>query len=485
MKLIRSFAAAIAVACSLSSMASAQGPRNFVLLNPRPVGDATFYQPQFIDTASVRRDRDTIFVDLLRVNWLQALVHQGSVAEPPRLIGVIVHLRLSCAVWASGEIGENNSYDSDGNPQRGFGSTSRSSAIVDAKGHDVGYLDTICAGGALSADKGLPSVQAAMAWAKQNTTPPGPRPMVFAPRIPAPPTVAAWMAGQVPHQFVPVEAPMAFGASLYLDVANLKREGAMVDGLSLLVLGSEDQRGGTSMGPVVALRRVTYDCARPAMTVRAQATWTRYGEYEGDAEDGFAPRLAGVSSTVAREISAACAPEKLASGSSFASVEDAWAHARSFWQPFQSPALKQASCIWNGLSSDYRQGVTAYIIAHPGAEIGLQEGADIPVLQACGVQSVNPVMQYGLARYNLRQAAIDALKSGRNLSDADIYGLWKKISWEDRQLLIRVQRGSTAQERSNADAIIVKATASSGFTAPSDRIVFKEFLDGEAFFEVD
>jgi hypothetical protein len=485
---IREFAVClIAAFAALASVpAAAQSAHNFVVRQPPPSYPDPFYQPEFIDTASVKRAGDLITFDVLRTAWLWTLPPAtpgaSRVASAPYLIGNIVHVRFSCAWWTLAETGESGSYDANGDAQLGFDPAAVPAGIMRTSGPFESQFDRLCGGGKLDEANGFNSIKTAMDWARRSM--PSTPPPLGIPPMPRPPVKVAWMDGEHPHRFLPLAIQNTDGAVLYLDVANLKREGAGAEGLSLLVLGAKDQRGNTANNGVVALRRVVYDCDHLSMSVGGQAIWNRYGIFMGASAVDFDRRGASTSRAAAAEISAACAGGKAGPATTYASVDDAWAHAHALWPPAPpSETLRTAACLWEHAPAGIRSTMTAAVLAHRRANPIPYLTALAPVLPACGVSAANKWLAFGeVSRYAERKVALEQLQASRGLTETKLNKIWAEMTWLDR---LRIERMGTAEDRAAAETALAALAASSGITSQQDAAVFATFMSSEAFFDDD
>jgi hypothetical protein len=491
----------VTLACMIFASAQADTPHNFVLRQPPAATAGAPYRPEFVDTATIRRDGDFISVDLLHMNWTyrSKSAPAGTLRPDPewRLYGQTDHLRFSCAWWTEAQPPGTITYSAEGIQSPGISVGSPINSIIGANHSDASLIDQLCSNAKFDSSESFSSVTAAIAWAKPYMTQPGspptlgPPPMT-APRQGAKVTEAAWMAGERSHRFVQIAVADPDGATLYLDAANLKREGSRLKGLSLVILGRADQRGyasnPTANAPersVVALRQVSYDCIHPSMTVEAQAVWNRFGESLGETEIAFAPRSGSSSAAIASEISAACSAAKpKPSAQTFATVDDAWAYARSVWPP--NRRVWKESCIWEHVPPDVQNASAAAIIADERPNLGMSEASYVEMFHACGVPDAEQMTaRQRFSRYGFRQAALEYFRTRHDLTEAQLYKAWMGISWHDRQRIPKSQMQHTSEELAAANEIVSAAAATLGLSSDDDRRMFSYFIGAQAFLDAD
>ncbi len=441
-----------------------------------------YYQPEFIDTDSVRRDGDEVSLDFLRVVWTFTLKPNkpGETQTQPivNLNANLEHYRLSCAWRTELSLPTVEEYDDNGALVRDTHGPEGARAFIGSKSSLISVLDRACAGQPLEHAKGFSSVANAIIWSKtQMGAAPAGLPPIAAPR--PDPVETPWMVGELPHRFAHVDVADDRGAALYLDTANLKRRGGAASGISFAVLGAIDQRAASDYVQVAVLRRVEYDCKAETMTVTAQAGWTRGGELNSVHDNSFTPRKASESPVIAAEIAAACHGQGLAATPVYADVFDAWGAERSRW-PARLEPVWSVSCIWTGLGVDSQNRMIEAIKSNTRVNLGLTPEAYAKLLADCRVPTAAKYeAQSKLSRYLVRATAIQYFQS-KGVSEQRLRDSWLNLSWRERALLTRVQSARGPGDQPKIDAIMNKASGPLGIISDDDRRMYMYFMFSEA-----
>jgi hypothetical protein len=333
----------IAVLCAAAALPAAAkqhgatphdaGPRhNFVAFDlskavPKPLPALQIAFVALLDAGTAARDGDTVSFDELYISQnFQARRDDNTKKYTYRtwMVTQVERRIVSCA-WRSGRTVRIS--QSDDGPVFIRPSTGPSFMGADTQ-YDL-VIDTLCAGRKLEAASGATSIEAAVAmWKDQFQSP-----ATFAMAESRAPDreKRPWMYGRSLHQFVPVLNETQSGNQIYLDRANLVRDGDTVTALSVVLLGPEAYRAPEAWQGVAMERNVRYDCKARTLTVLAQGTWGSDGRFLGqEAGETPSPRDASESPVAAGDIAAACGA--LAGDTpSFDSVESAWADGRTHW----------------------------------------------------------------------------------------------------------------------------------------------------------
>jgi len=397
---------AMSGACAKPHAAKPAPPpkHNYVGFDLKPY-DANAHNPfeegMFVDSASIVRDGDMVGFDVLRI--------VGALDKTPGQI--VLHYRASCG-WR--DISETS------------GRTPGRTELLVAYSKESLIVDEACAG-RVKAAQGFASVEGVIAVPANVPPPPmiAPAP-TFArnPDKPHPP----WM--ETPHEFESVYGDDRTGNMLFLDRASAAREGTGITGLSLVLLG-EDQRRGGNYTDVAVLRNVRYDCAARTMTITAEAGWNKYGTLIDVFDKSSAPRSAAQSPVIAAEIGAACSPAA-ATAQQFPSVMAAWAFARDRWPA--SRTATYAQCLWAHLPEGRRETYLAGNLKTP--LIAHEEQAGLFAL--CAIpESPFPDAMSALARYAWSRKALAETKLDENA----LLAAWRAVPLQDRLRVAAMQMG--------------------------------------------
>ena len=300
-------------------------PRNFVGLDltpsvPKPMATIWGSRVRLIDSASVRRDGDSVTFDLLEIG--ENFQETSGPHEPPayRIWNPtrMEHFRGSCG-WRTIKM---ERYEESGDGTNMDNWSWDNTFFVDGRSPYRTVLDRVCAGQPLNAAAGVTSIDAAVVMWKGMFPDPGHQavPVMFP--HPAPP-MPVWIGGADGHRFTRVASDAASGNALFLDSAALMRDGNSVTGLDFELLGPGAQDIKATAFGAGREREVRYDCGARTMTVLAEAYWNAQVKFIGafDATEG--PHGASESPVIAAEIAAACEGPP-AAAPSFPSLEAAW-----------------------------------------------------------------------------------------------------------------------------------------------------------------
>jgi hypothetical protein len=439
---------------------------------------------EYLDTASLRKIDGEVLFDTLQINLTYRLQVQPTKTEA-HLGAVLEHHLYSCA-WQSERLvaqGETYGDASAASMPTHFGG-GRGGGEFGAGWHRP-FVERACAGLAPESESGADSAEAAFAAFKAAQPPGSALPAVPVIAMPPPkPVEQAWMAGEKPHRFVPVAIFDPRGAVLFLDMGNLVRDGAHASGLSLAVLGPDDQRGASSFGSTVALRSVSYDCAARTLTLQQQASWNRYGVFQGPLGGNGEARAGRLSPILAAEIDAACADHPRPATRAFASIEDAWDFARSQWPPRQQ--TWKASCLWDATPQAARDAYLAGRRANQARPLPLTPDALKPIIRACGVLGADEgSARWAFGRYALQRSAIDRLGAAHGVTEAALYKAWRELSWRERERLAAMQSVISGDDQRVESQLVWRVSAALGLTTDEDRQEVKDYLDTEAVLEPD
>jgi hypothetical protein len=409
----------IAVA-SLAATAGAEPPRNFLPLEGRAY---TYW-----DAAGVSRDGDTVAFDEVRVDW------DSDRENKPYLYAQRLHYRLDCGwlTWTREGPSIRHVLGEPGAPGGWAGSIA-----TDTIGRSEPFARLIldlCSAPPLHQPAGLDSIDAAIRAGA------GPVPdYLGAPVILAAPDHASpqpWMAPASPFAFSPVEAPSRDGSRLFLDRANLRREGDHVAGYSLVVRGlaARDPHG---YAQTTVLRRVEIDCARGLETITAQAGWNRYGDLAQASEAPWPARDGRWSPLVAAEIQAACSSAPGAPVLAGVAAAEDWAH--SGWR---RPARSWSpDCVWRAVpAADRAAYVTAIVTEKRDADLGRRVGQAISAgLAICNV----PAAELDGARSATlavvrQQVALEVMRGENPVDEATLAAAIAAIDWRKVERLDRI-----------------------------------------------
>lgn len=356
--------------------------------------------------------------------------------------------------------------------------------------------DRLCSGAA-PPTKGLTS-EAAIAAAfiarpkilapPPDILPPPPLPISPLPIPPAAPTVVdlprpAWVDG--PHRYAPVLARN--GLRLYIDRESLRRQGDIVDGVSLVVL--EQAPPNLRLTDNAALQRhVRYDCARATMTVRGQTIWNGYGSFGRIDEAVAAPRAASQSPVVAGEIAAACGPPGGSAEITLSSVREILDVVRSSRPPRR--AAWKTSCLWTSLSPNQRviqidlwKDRNTRLI---DADAPLSPDLD-PVWEACGV----PKADQKDAAWALRQKAIQygavqrLIDRNGTMIESRLLTAWRAVPEKSRRRFGLPYGRAMGEEQAFQKELIQNLAAALNIRSDKDLNLVADYVRAQAILEGD
>jgi hypothetical protein len=482
---MRATCVAVLILGSATNAAAAEPEHNFVH-HDQPVSDGFPYQPEFIDTKSIKREGDKVSFDQLRVSWMYRLTArkpgEASTPTPPEASSDarVEHFVVSCGWRSDAQLAQAEAYTTpDSSPKVTHGPEPYR-RFLSSKASWLDFVDKICAGG-LIGGQGFPTVKAAFEWSVAHMgDPPKALP---APQAYKPPVEATWMEGAQPHQFADVTVADAEGARLFVDTVNLVRKDLRVSTFDFAVLGPEDHRHGSSYGDVAVLRKVDIDCAAKTLTVGAQAGWNRYGEFQGENSKPFVPRTASESPIAFAEISAVCAGTLAAA--SHPGIDEAWASARKTWAAPPRPTL-DVECIWNGAPADLREAFLSAIAAGTRPAQPMTRDVFLAVVKTCGGSESDlgwAATRYGA--YANRQAAVRHFQVVPEWSEARLRHVWLDMPWKDRQRFVRVQTEQHQDDEQVLDAVFARTAKGAGLQEAADLRLLGAFIGAEAHLEPD
>ncbi len=323
-------AAAVIVASAVPAMAKkhpaavAAERHNFVDFDftaktPAPLPNAQWETLDLLDSASARREGDTVRFDVLTIgqNFQGARdpVTKTVTYRRWNLAG-IENFEASCG-WRTVRIAGFETHDDWTSME-----APRNIYLMTAQSRYRAVVDALCAGHMPAAARGLDSVAAAVALWKDKFAAPGDFAMTMVARQ-VPQSIPLWMQGGAPHQFVAIAQDAATGNRLYLDRANLLRDGDQITALSFVVLGPAARNPQTTALPVAVASHVRVDCAAGTLTVLAQGFWNARRDFLETVDAASAPRTKADSEVTARQIKAAC-EGGVDSMLSYADTDAAW-----------------------------------------------------------------------------------------------------------------------------------------------------------------
>lgn len=299
--------------------------RNFVALDltpsvPKPMATIWGSRVRLIDSASVRRDGDSVTFDLLEIgeNFQETSGPNAPPAyniwNPTRL----EHFRGTCG-WRTIKM---EHYEESGDATNMDNWSWSNTFFVDARSPYRTVLDRVCAGQPLNAAAGVTTVEAAVAmWRGMFPDPAHQAVPVMFPQ--APPSQPTWTGGPNGHRFTAVASDAATGDALFLDIATLLRDGDNLTGVDFELLGPGARDLHATAFAVGRERQMHYDCRARTATVLAQASWNAQVKFIAAFDGTDGPHGASESPVIAAEIAAACDGIP-ASAPSFPSLEAAW-----------------------------------------------------------------------------------------------------------------------------------------------------------------
>jgi hypothetical protein len=469
---LRACFVALVMLASIPSAAFGASAHNYVNMDlawdPPPPG-RTVYNTVLIDADSAKKSGDTVEFDELVLSPL----YQRGPSQPPAspLRTTLMHEQLSCG-W------------------RTFHSSHHDAFIPHGSSYGP-IADKLCAGVPLTTTQGAKTVEAAIAFWKdylpQPTYAGGSTNTITVQRVIAPTaqTATPWL--QVSHAFVPTPVQSGAGNALFLDRALRGRDGDAVTAFSLIVLGPDTTRSSSAYGGVLMLRKARYDCARGTMVVLSQATWNRYDELVENNEEASAERVAGESPVTAADIRAACADGETSSPS-YATIEDAWAFARTHWPPVVQPAW--IACAWShypdAMRSQYVSDWQNYATtsqANPNARAPSLPEPSFDIARACDVPHGSS-SYFAVNAYAMQRGTLEFLFK-RHIEEVQIKAAWDATPWLLQQRYIRSVTFARANDPNLTAGVLNPATRALGIddvdTATRQQV--EDYLVGEAKLE--
>ncbi len=428
-----------------------------------------------IDSASVTHAADTVSFDTVEI-WKSTSHYMTGMKETGPPEGTVVYYtqryQVSCKWWTIRRLPEPAQDYVPGKPFQPVAITidTMQDEFITPQSRYVTLIDRACSGGPLNAGKGFASVDAALAaWTDKFSTMPTtsrlapPALMRYAGPPPDP-----WMDGAAPHQFKAVATDPANGNVLFLDTANIVREGQSTTALSFALLGPQTQHFDRMRGSVAALRKARYDCAARTMTVVAQANWDTNARFIGQSQTVFPPRAAGAG----MDIDAVCSSNPSPDGPIYASVETAWDATLAGWPP--SPLEAWLPCLWDHVPADKRQGYIAQWKATDIDQFVMVKWDERPALAAaCNIPEPSSAAAFSKLGLYADQRAVLQILTAAKLDDAAIMAAWRAKPRADRRHYLELTNNVTTEnfpsqqafENRFADALHVRSYNTDARTA--------------------
>jgi hypothetical protein len=396
---------------------------------------------ELIDSATATHHGDAVEYDTLRISTTVGQYFSGTTqVGPPQgtLVYDTTHHVVSCA-WDTVRMAP---YDAipyaPGKLQfRPFASTLQDTqdSFLFPSAPQRMLITRLCNNEPLNAAKGFATIEAAIAVWKDALGAQRPPPPMLPPHYVPPSGSTPWADGGAPHHFIAVATDGANGNQLFLDTANIAREGQTATALTFAFLGPQTERFTFNNAAVAELRQVRYDCSARTITVVAEATWDRDEKFEGGMQIPEPARADGADSG----IDAACG-QAPADAPGFDSFAAAWHDARDHWPASQLEAW--LPCLWEHLPADRRDAYIAQVTAMGWGNFILVTQQDVPVLKtACALPDIYSAFAFDRFRqYAAQRAALRHLAE-RRIDEAKILAAWRALRWDDRLHVIRSSQG--------------------------------------------
>lgn len=457
--------AAAVAGLSLSAYAQAATPpakRNFVPL------DDTFNS--LIDTASIRRDGDSVTFDLLSVSAVTSFsLGAGAPSDATATYtGSLASWRIACARRSGGTVGKPTPYNADGTVAEGPRGMSDQAEEFMLEGSWRGRLaDRMCAARMETWPKGSADVTTAL---KAATDARGPLAKPTGPlaigRAPPRPIWADWMPQGGFARFWALAPPQPGGGGLFLQGGSAS--GDKVEAVTFQVLDQAAHRATTERDNAAVMQLVQYDCTGRTRQILRQASWNRFGRLQtvGDTEGAAHP--ASESPLLDAEITAACATAP-GTGPTFDGYDTAWASVRAGWRPAPKP-------VWTGACVDKAMPAE-------GNLYGKQAPTVEKALAACGVTADNrrQALSGVRALRNHREAAV-ALKAA-GLDEKKVLAAWRALTWADRQLVIKNRSSSLTYDREDEAVVMAGIHLELNVTDYAAMQIVTDYIEAQARME--
>jgi hypothetical protein len=291
----------------------------------------------FMDEAATKADGGEVEFSVLYARY----DYGGADARP--LGAQAMRFRVACD-WRAYRTVMSSFYDGDGALTSTRGPETPQTSFYGDMAFNARAIDRACGWDTSPASQSFASVKDVLAHVAQTTQPPKPPPVSSPPPAPktkasgekvtmlapAPvrvPTTLAEFPDVKAHRFAVVARDAAKGHMLFVDWANMKRDGDVVTALTLAVLADETgaQRGPRWRMPVTAMRAMRYDCKAQTYALAGEMFASFDLQFNPVPSSKHVPRPAATSPVAGAALKAACGGE---TGPTFTTVADAVAHAR-------------------------------------------------------------------------------------------------------------------------------------------------------------